>query len=122
MSQLIFLGADSAPIKRREIPKMAEEHEKERLLRIEDKLDIVSDALTQLVRIEERQIQQREDFKRLEEGVKEAASAAKVAKEKAEDADKKITIWINRGMGLWGGAMLLWSALNSKIFHEFISK
>lgn len=110
----------------REIRKMADEYEKESMRRIEHKLDVLTDAVTDLksqnARIEEKQIQHKDDFRRLEDGVKEASAAAKSAKEKAEAADQKITVWINRGMGLWGGAMALWAILNSKLFHDLFTK
>lgn len=127
MSRLTFIGSDMTHQQpTREIRKMADEYEKESMRRIEHKLDVLTDAVTDLksqnARIEEKQIQHKDDFRRLEDGVKEASAAAKSAKEKAEAADQKITVWINRGMGLWGGAMALWAILNSKLFHDLFTK
>lgn len=98
------------------------QHSSDRLGRIEDKLDTVTEALTQLVRIEERQIQQREDLRRVEAGMASIEKKSGEAMGKAKEIDDKLSTWVNRGIGLWGGAMAIWAVLNSKFFIEILTK
>ena len=89
-----------------------------RLGRIESKLDELTEAMALLVRMEERQVHQRQEMVRLEKQLQEVDAKAKHAEKLAMQAEAKVTVWINRGLGLWGGAMLLWAVINSRIFER----
>lgn len=120
-SKLIYVPGDS-PKPSPMPPDHSTPHQHDRLGRIEDKLDDLSSAMTQLVRMEERQIQQREDMKRLESEVDAVDKKAAAAKTLADEAKAKIDTWVNRGIGLWGGAMALWAIANSKVFLALIGQ
>jgi hypothetical protein len=98
--------------------------------RIEDKVDGVSgqigDMSRELVRmkviVEERLSQHSDRMGRLDDSVKEAAAAAKSAKEKAEAVDQTVRTWVNRGIGLWVTVTVLFAIANSKFFIELMHK
>lgn len=62
--------------------------------RIEDKLDRLTEAVTKLVLIDERQIRQGERIGKLEEMHSEEVLARVTL-------EKKVDMWINRGIGIW---------------------
>ena len=76
------------------------------LTRIEGQLSALTDAVTRLVVIEERQGAQAKRLDKIE-GRQDTQDTA-IAKNKDELAK-----WINRGIGLWGAVMAVWALLNS---------
>lgn len=68
--------------------------ESEDLLRIERKVDRLSEAVEKLVLIEERQTTQGGRI-----GLVEQRVAALEAKQ--DTTDRKVDMWINRGIGVW---------------------
>lgn len=60
------------------------------LHRLEEKVDVLTDAVTKLVLFEERQSVQ--------------ALAIKSLTDRLEATEQKLAMWINRGMGVWGVA------------------
>ena len=80
------------------------------LLRIERKVDRLSDAVEKLVLIEERQTTQGGRIGAIEQRV-----AACEASQQA--TDRKVDMWINRGIGVWAlAATLLAAAKTLKVF------
>lgn len=72
------------------------------LLRIERKVDQLSDAVAKLVLIEERQTTQGGRI-----GLVEQRLAAQEASQQA--TDRKVDMWINRGIGVWALAATLFA-------------
>jgi ABC-type transporter Mla subunit MlaD len=70
--------------------------------RIEARLESLTDAVTQLVRVEERQLNHAELIRQCVLKL-ETLSAAQTA------TDRKLDSWINRGIGVWGIAALIWT-------------
>ena len=70
--------------------------------RLENKVDKLTDAVMRLVLIEERQTTQCERIGSCE--TKIAVSEAAIAK-----TDRKVDQWINRGVGVWLAAMVLFT-------------
>lgn len=70
--------------------------------RLEGKVDKLSDAVTKLVLVEERQTNQGERIGRVEQRV--AAVEASTAK-----TDKVLHQWINRGIGVWAVVLVLFT-------------
>lgn len=70
--------------------------------RLEGKVDKLTEAVTHLVRIEERQITHSVRI-----GEVEARVTALEASHRGTDA--KVERWINRGIGLWALAAALWT-------------
>lgn len=66
----------------------------EAILRLEAKVDRLTDAVTKLILVEERLSTQGERLGRVEQHL--AALDVVTAK-----TDKKVDQWINRGMGVW---------------------
>lgn len=80
------------------------------LLRIERKVDRLSDAVEKLVLIEERQTTQGGRI-----GLVEQRTAALEASLRA--TDRKVDMWINRGIGVWALAATLFAVLKTlKVF------
>lgn len=76
--------------------------ESEDLARIERKVDRLSDAVEKLVLIEERQTTQGSRI-----GLVEQRLAALDASQQA--TDRKVEMWINRGIGVWALAATLFA-------------
>jgi hypothetical protein len=70
--------------------------------RLENKVDKLTDAVMRLVLIEERQTTQGERIGACE--TKIAVNEAAIAK-----TDRKVDQWINRGVGVWLAAMVLFT-------------
>lgn len=70
--------------------------------RLEGKVDKLTEAVTHLVRIEERQ---------MNHGVRigEVESRVTTLEASHRSTDAKVERWINRGMGLWGLAVIMWT-------------
>lgn len=80
------------------------------LLRIESKVDRLSVAVEKLVLIEERQTTQGGRIGAIEQRV-----AACEASQQA--TDRKVDMWINRGIGVWALAATLFALLKTlKVF------
>ncbi len=82
--------------------------------RLERQMAKLTDVVTQLVRIDERQAQHSHRLDTVEEEQKTQREA--IQKNKDEVAK-----WVNRGMGLWGAAMLLWALFNSPAVQSRLS-
>lgn len=74
----------------------------EDLRRLESKVDRLTEAITTLVRLEERQATQGQRLGNLEERVT-AAEATLLS------VDRKLEQWVNRGIGLWSFAVVAWT-------------
>lgn len=74
----------------------------ENLIRLEGKVDKLTEAITQLVRVEERQVSQ---------GQRIAAIEERATKIEAlwQATDRKLDQWVNRGIGVWGVVVLVWT-------------
>ena len=70
--------------------------------RLEGKVDKLADAVTKLVLVEERQANQGERIGRVEQRV----AAVETSSSKL---DKKVEMWINRGIGVWGLAVTIFT-------------
>jgi hypothetical protein len=70
--------------------------------RLENKVDKLTDAVMRLVLIEERQTTQGERIGACE--TKIAVNEAAIAK-----TDRKVDQWVNRGVGVWLAAMVLFT-------------
>lgn len=77
-------------------------------IRLEGKVDKMGTALEMLIRVEERQAS---ESKRINELETETA----VLREKLANLERKVDQWVNRGIGAWGLAVIVWGAL--KAFH-----
>jgi len=75
---------------------------KQDLLRLESKVDNLTDAITQLVRVEERQITHASRLDMLE-------AELKASKEALVAVDRKVDSWVNRGVGMWAVVMVAWA-------------
>lgn len=79
--------------------------------RLEGKVDRLTDAITTLVRVEERQATHGQRIGQLEERVATVEAAGVLL-------DRKLEQWINRGIGLWSFAVVAWTlylALREKL-------
>jgi hypothetical protein len=70
--------------------------------RLEGKVDKMADAVMKLVLVEERQANQGERIGRVEQRV--AAVEASAIK-----TDRTLQMWINRGIGVWGVAVVVFT-------------
>lgn len=70
--------------------------------RLEDKVDKLTEAVHQLVRVEERQIVHAEKIEELRELFDTQRGAI-------EKTDRKVDQWVNRGVGVWGVTALIWT-------------
>lgn len=70
--------------------------------RLEDKVDKLTDAIQRLILIEERQNTMGERIGTLE-------SKAAVHEMSAQRIDRKVDMWINRGIGVWAVAAVLFT-------------
>lgn len=70
--------------------------------RLEGKVDKMADAVMKLVLVEERQANQGERIGRVEQRV----AAVETATSKT---DRTLQMWINRGIGVWGLAALIFT-------------
>ena len=80
------------------------------LLRIERKVDRLSDAVEKLVLIEERQTTQGGRIGLVEQRLAIVEAAI-------QTIDRKVDMWINRGIGVWALAATLFALLKTlKVF------
>ena len=70
--------------------------------RLEGKVDKLGDAVQKLILVEERQANQGERIGRVEQRV----AAVETATSKT---DRTLQMWINRGLGVWGLAALIFT-------------
>ena len=71
-------------------------------VRLEDKVDRLTEAVTNLVRVEERQMTHGVRIGEIEKEI-----AALIVEHRA--TDNKVNAWINRGIGIWGIAVVVWT-------------
>ncbi len=76
----------------------------ENIVRLESKVDKLTDAVMRLVLIEERQTAQGERLGIAEQKI--AVNEATVSR-----VDSKVERWINRGIGAWAVAVVLFAVL-----------
>lgn len=74
------------------------------LRRLEDKVDKLAEAIQRLIVIEERQSTQGERI-----GKAEAALA--VHDTRIQHIDRKMEMWVNRGIGVWGLAVTVFAII-----------
>lgn len=72
--------------------------------RLESKVDKLADAVTKLVLVEERLSNQGERIGRVEQRIA-------VTESSHTKLDRKVEMWINRGIGVWGLAVTLFAAI-----------
>jgi hypothetical protein len=70
--------------------------------RLEGKVDKLGDAIQRLIIIEERQSSQGERIGRVEQRVAAVETAA-------SKTDRMVQMWINRGIGVWGLAVVVFT-------------
>lgn len=70
--------------------------------RLEQKVDKLTDAVSKLVLVEERLANQGERIGRVEQRVTSNETAH-------NKLDRKVEMWINRGIGVWGLAVTLFA-------------
>jgi uncharacterized coiled-coil protein SlyX len=70
--------------------------------RLERKVDKLTDAVTRLILIEERQSSQGERIGKCE-------SSIAVHETMIHKTDRKVEQWINRGIGVWAAAIVLFT-------------
>ena len=68
--------------------------------RLETKVDKLTDAVAKLVLVEERLANQGERIGRAEQRVS-------AVENQADRTDRKLEMWVNRGIGVWGLASLI---------------
>lgn len=76
--------------------------DREDIQRIEGKVDKLTEAVMTLVRVEERQHTHGVRLGLLEERMSTAESNIRTT-------DGKVDRWINRGIGVWGLAVMIWT-------------
>jgi Mg2+ and Co2+ transporter CorA len=84
------------------------------LMRIERKVDKLTEAMQQLIRVEERQSNQ---GIRLGDCEKELITI----NARLEAVDKKVDQWVNRGIGVWALAVTLWALFEFATSHGLIA-
>ncbi len=72
--------------------------------RLESKVDKLTDAVTRLILIEERQSSQGERIGKCE-------SALAVHDQAIHKTDRKVDQWVNRGIGVWAAAAMLFTVV-----------
>lgn len=72
--------------------------------RLESKVDKLTDAVAKLVLVEERLANQGERIGRVEQRVS-------VVETSHAKLDRKVEMWINRGIGVWGLAVTLFALI-----------
>jgi hypothetical protein len=70
--------------------------------RLESKVDRLTEAVTRLVLVEERLSNQGERIGRVEQRVAAVETAA-------SKTDRMVQMWINRGIGVWGLAVVVFT-------------
>lgn len=70
--------------------------------RLEGKVDKLGDAVQKLILVEERQANQGERIGRVEQRVASVETAT-------AKTDRTLQMWINRGIGVWGLAALIFT-------------
>lgn len=73
-------------------------------VRLERKVDRMADALNTLIRVEERQTNESKRINDLE-------TDAAVTRKATEMIERKLDQWINRGIGAWFLAIMVWGLL-----------
>lgn len=76
----------------------------EAILRLESKVDKLTDAVQRLILIEERQTTQGERIGKCE-------SAIAVNEVTIQKVDTKVERWVNRGIGVWAVAVVMFTLL-----------
>ena len=79
-------------------------------IRLERKVDKLIESLGKLLIVEDRQIAQSARITELEKDLA-------VAKKQADDVEKKVEQWINRGIGAWFIAGLVWAFVQLILPH-----
>lgn len=83
--------------------------------RLEEKVDKLTDAVTQLVLLEERQIQLGRRLESAENSIVLHAEAIRALGERMQTEvyalHSKVDKWVNRGMGVWAAAVTVWALL-----------
>lgn len=72
--------------------------------RLESKVDKLTDAVTRLILIEERQSSQGERIGKCE-------SALAVHDQAIHRTDRKVDQWVNRGVGVWAAAAIVFAVV-----------
>lgn len=72
--------------------------------RLEGKVDKLADAVTKLVLVEERMANQGERIGKMEQRIS-------VIETQADKTDRKVEMWINRGIGVWGLAVTVFALI-----------
>lgn len=72
--------------------------------RLEGKVDKLADAVTKLVLVEERLSNQGERIGRVEQRVS-------VVETHTQKLDRRLEMWVNRGIGVWGLAVTLFAII-----------
>lgn len=70
--------------------------------RLEGKLDKLAEGMTRLILIDERQVLQFGRMEKLE-------NRLIVAEKAGRDTETRLTAWVQRGIGVWGAVVMLWS-------------
>jgi hypothetical protein len=70
--------------------------------RLEGKVDKLADAVTKLVLVEERLSNQGERIGRAEQRIAMVETSS-------SELDRKVEMWINRGIGVWGLAVTVFA-------------
>ena len=70
--------------------------------RIETKVDKLTDAVTRLILLEERQTNQGERIGAVE-------SRSSVLENGLHQTDRKVDQWVNRGIGVWAAAAIIFT-------------
>lgn len=83
---------------------MTESVSKDDFSRLEAKVDKLTDAIQRLILIEERQTTQGERIGKVE-------SAVAVHDDAILRTDRKVDQWVNRGIGVWVAATILFAAV-----------
>ena len=72
--------------------------------RLESKVDKLTEAVTRLVLVEERLSNQGERIGRVEQRVADNET-------QTQKLDRRLEMWVNRGIGVWGLAVTLFALL-----------
>jgi hypothetical protein len=88
--------------------------------RLESKVDLLTEAINKLVLIDERQIIQGQRLGALEQRIAELEGTVKTLERTMENSiskvDRKVDMWINRGIGVWAVVGVLAAAY--QLWHK----
>ena len=76
--------------------------ENDPIARIENRIDRLTDAITELVRVEERQLAANVRISDLEVHTAKIEAAT-------QKNEREIDKWVNRGIGVWGLVAIIWT-------------